>query len=119
MKIIVIGAAGYIGSRLSLFLSEKGNDVVAVCRNIPAFHNDWKNKIQEFIFGDIRDEEIINKIISLKADIIINLVSLDHNQSEINPKISMDINVQPTWNILNKSRNNGLKKYIYFEWNRF
>ena len=26
------------------------------------------------------DEEIINKIISLKADIIINLVSLDHNQ---------------------------------------
>ena len=114
MKIVVIGAGGYIGSRLSLFLSEKGNDVVAVCRNIPSFHQEWKNNIKEFIFGDIRDEKIINKIISLKAEIIINLISLDHNQSEIDPKISMDVNVQPTWNILNKSTNNGLKKYIYF-----
>jgi len=115
MKIIVIGAAGYIGSRLSLFLSEKGYDIIAVCRNIPAFQNEWKNKIKEFIFGNINDDEIINKISSLKADIIINLVSLDHNQSEIDPKISMNINVQPTWNLLNLCLSeHPVKKFIYF-----
>ena len=114
MNIIIVGASGYIGSRLSVYLSRKGYKVTAVCRNIPVFQKYWKNEIHHFIFGDIDDNRVINEIISVKADVIINLVSLDHHESEIDIEKSMKINFKPTLNILDRSINNNLKKYIYF-----
>jgi UDP-glucose 4-epimerase len=50
----------------------------------------------------------------LNPDIIINLISLDHNQSETFPTKVSNINVLPTWTLLDHFTRKGLKKYINF-----
>ena len=114
MKIVITGASGYIGSRLCLFLSENGHDINAVCSSKIPQQKGWTEKVKQFIVGDIRNEVIIEKISNLKADIIIHLVSLDHHDSEKKPSFVSDINVQPTWNLLDACTEKGLKKFIYF-----
>ena len=114
MKIVITGASGYIGSRLCLFLSEKGHHITAVCSSKIPQQKGWTEKVKQFIVGDIRDEVIIEKISNLKADVIIHLVSLDHHDSEKKPSFVSEINVQPTWNLLDACTAKGLKKFIYF-----
>ena len=114
MKIVITGASGYIGSRLCLFLSENGHDITAVCSSKIPQQKGWTEKVKQFIVGDIRDEVIIEKISNLKADVIIHLVSLDHHDSEKKPSFVSEINVQPTWNLLDACTAKGLKKFIYF-----
>jgi len=114
MKIVITGASGYIGSRLCLFLSEKGHDITAVCSSKIPQQKGWTEKVKQFIVGDIRDEGIIEKISNLKADVIIHLVSLDHHDSEKKPSFVSEINVQPTWNLLDACTAKELKKFIYF-----
>lgn len=114
MKVAITGASGYIGSRLCLFLSDNGHDITAVCSSKIPQKKGWTEKVQQFIVGDIRDEIIIEKISNSKVDVIIHLVSLDHHDSEKKPSYVSDINVQPTWNLLNACSKKGLKKFIYF-----
>ena len=114
MKIVITGASGYIGSRLCLFLSENGHDITAVCSSKIPQQKGWTEKVKQFIVGDIRDEVIIENISNLKADVIIHLVSLDHHDSEKKPSFVSEINVQPTWNLLDACTAKGLKKFIYF-----
>ena len=114
MKIVITGASGYIGSRLCLFLSEKEHDITAICSSKIPQQKGWTEKVKQFIVGDIRDEGIIEKISNSKADVIIHLVSLDHHDSEKKPNYVSDINVQPTWNLLEACTAKGLKKFIYF-----
>ena len=64
--------------------------------------------------GDLRHEETIAKITESKPDVIIHLVSLDHFDSEKAPGYVNDINVLPTWKLLDAGTKNGLKKFIYF-----
>ena len=114
MKIVITGASGYIGSRLCLFLSENGHDIIAVCSSKIPQQKGWTEKVKQFIVGDIRDEIIIEQISNLKADVIIHLVSLDHYDSEKKPNYVSAVNVQPTWNLLDACSAKGLKKFIYF-----
>ncbi len=114
MKIIVTGASGYIGARLTLFLIEQGHEVTAVCSSKIPQKKGWTDRVHQFIVGDIRDEKNIKKISEINADVIIHLVSLDHHDSEKKPNFVSEVNVQSTWNLLNTCSVNGLKKFIYF-----
>ncbi len=114
MKVVITGGNGYIGSRLSRYLSEHGQLVTAVC--FPEIPKDdkWSNNIHRTIIGDITDTETIDEIAAINADAIIHLVSLDHYESEKHPNQVSKVNVQPTWNLLNACTVKGLKKFIYF-----
>ena len=114
MNIVITGASGYIGSRLCLFLSEKGHHITAVCASKIPRQKGWTEKVKQFIVGDIRDGVIIEQISKLKAHTIIHLVSLDHYDSEKEPNYVSGINVQPTWNLLDACTANGLTNFIYF-----
>ena len=114
MKIVITGASGYIGARLSLFLSNIGHEVTAVCSKKIPQKKGWTELINKFIVGDIRDSKTIKAICNVKADTIIHLISLDHHDSEGNPDFVSQVNVQSTWNLLDKCVHNELKKFIYF-----
>lgn len=114
-EILVTGANGYIGARLSNFLSQSGYEVTAHC--FPNIPNDekWKNSIKHFIVGDIRDESVIEEMALCNIDTLIHLISLDHNQSNLLPfNDVLSINVNPTGNLLKKFIEKGLRKFIYF-----
>ena len=113
-KVLVTGAYGYLGARLSKFLAEKSFKVSVFGKYYPDGYNDWFSLMEEVIVGDIRDEDSIKKLAKKKFDIVIHLISLDHKRSEDKPNFVSSINVMPTWNLLDKLTKTGIEKFIYF-----
>jgi nucleoside-diphosphate-sugar epimerase len=114
MKIVVTGGNGYIGARLTMFLSKMGHRVVPVCRSIEFQDSQWIDSMDSIVIGDITDEDVVYKIANINADVIIHLISLDHRQSELEPSHVNKVNVLSTWKLLHTCIPNGLKKFIYF-----
>ena len=83
-KILVTGACGYLGARLSKYLAEKGYSVTAFDSYDPSTHNEWKSLMDEVIIEDIRDETVISNLADKNFDVAIQLISLDHYKSENN-----------------------------------
>ncbi len=113
MKIVITGGNGYIGARLSQYLADAGNLIIPVCFPYAPKNEDWKSKMYAIIEGDIRHHETILKISEFKPDIIIHLVSLDHFDSDKEPGFVNDVNVLPTWRLLDQCSKQNLKKFIY------
>ena len=112
-KILITGACGYPGARISKLLAEKGHKITALDSYDPSFHKEWKSLMDKVIVGDIRDETIISNLADKNFDVAIQLISLDHYKSENNPNFVSRINVMPTWNLLDSLTRNGLEKFIY------
>ncbi len=113
-KILITGGSGYIGSRLSLYLSQKGFDIIPLCNSKIPNNSDWVQSMSLVLQGDLRDQETLNKIEAVRPDVIIHLVSLDHNQSGKNLQETLQVNVQSTWELLRLSASIKLDKFIYF-----
>ena len=101
MKVVVLGGGGYLGARLSLFLADRGFDVIPVCYPQLPEDDTWKNKMHCILIGDIQDKKTIQQVVDNTPDVIINLVSLDQYESENTPT-------------QDQFSEKGLKKYIYF-----
>ena len=112
-KVLITGACGYLGARVSKFLAEKGHKITAFDSYDPSVHNKWKSLMDKVIVGDIRDETMISNLADKNFDVAIQLISLDHYKSENNPNFVSRINVMPTWNLLDSLTRNGLEKFIY------
>ena len=113
-KVLITGACGYLGARLSKYLAETGYRVTALDSFDPYLYSQWTSLMEDVIIGDIRDENIISDLAEKQFDVVIHLISLDHHKSEDNPNFVSSINVMPIWNLLDKLTKNGLKKFIYF-----
>lgn len=113
-KILITGGSGYIGSRLSLYLSQKGFDIIPLCNSKIPDNREWVQSMHFVLQGDLRDKATLNNIEEVRPDGIIHLVSLDHNQSGINIEETLQVNVQSTWELLSLSASIGLEKFIYF-----
>jgi len=113
-KVLITGACGYLGTRLSKYLAEKGYSVTAFDKYIPTDSIEWTSLMDEVIIDDIRDEKTISNLANKQFDIVIHLISLDHHKSEDDPNFVSSINVMPTWDLLDKLTNTGLEKFIYF-----
>ena len=113
-KVLIIGGCGYLGARIAEYLGKKNYQISILDTFCPIGYNEWSSLIKDVIIGDIRDNKIIDGLINRNFDIVINLISLDHHQSNKEPNFVSSINVMPTWNILDSLSKNGLKKFIYF-----
>lgn len=118
MNIFITGAAGGIGSTLSLKLVQLGHEVVAFDNlNNGYLENLKENEKQfcEFIRGDIRDD--VNELTILlerhKIECIIHLAAITSlPESESNPFECMSVNVAGTVNILNAARRLGIHTIV-------
>ena len=112
-KILVTGACGYLGARLSKYLAGNGYSITSFDSFDPS-GSQWTSFMEEVIIGDIRDETTITNLAKKQFDVVIHLISLDHHKSENTPNFVSTINVMPTWNLLDSFTRNGLEKFIYF-----
>ena len=107
MRILVTGAAGFIGSHLYQKLKSEGHEVIG----IDNFSHASKNPvINEISYYDIRNDlsEIIKNV-----DIVYHLAAQIHVDKSIeNPQETIDINVNGTLNILEACRK--YKKKLVF-----
>lgn len=104
-RILVIGAAGQIGSELTMALRKRyGNDDV-----IAAGHKTKpNNKLLEsgpFVYLDCRKYEDIEKFVKkYRVDTIFHLAAMLSAAAEANPQLAWDVNINGFYNVLEVAR---------------
>lgn len=114
--ILVTGGAGYVGSVLVPKLIEDGYKVKVLDLYIYGGHvfDSIKNHPSlEQIKGDIRNQELLKKATS-ECDAVIHLACISNDPSfELNPELGKSINYDCFFDLVDISRDNGVKRFIY------
>lgn len=114
MKCIVTGGAGFIGSNLVDKLIELGHKVVCIDNESAECHDQfyWNDKAINYKY-DICDYDLIAPLFN-DIDYVFHLASDARIQPAIlNPKKSVENNIIGTSNVLELSRINNIKRFIY------
>lgn len=112
-KICIVGSAGYVGSYLCDYLKNYF-EIIAHSR-LKINNSQFRKNIKHFIYGDICNYSVIDKILKSKPSVIIYTVSLNHHESEISLTNSINISVSPFLYLINKIKKQNLNiKIIYF-----
>ena len=107
-KILIIGGAGYIGTKLCNYLAGKGNKIT--CYDTFWFGNFLNKKVKK-IKGNIRN---LNPSIFNKVDIVINLAYLSNDPlCEINARDTWESGPLALYYILEACKKYKVKKFIY------
>jgi NAD dependent epimerase/dehydratase len=117
MKVLITGAAGFIGSHLTELLVKEGYDVKAFVRYNSKNSWGWlesspvKNDV-EIISGDIRDfDSVSNALRDCKA--VFHLAALiGIPYSYVSPKAYIETNITGTYNVLQASKDLELEQVL-------
>lgn len=123
-RILITGAAGFIGSSLSDCLLKNGFRVLGIDNFDPFYDrlikgnyiaHALKNPGYQFKEGDIRDKDFINNCFSdFRPDIIVHLAAkAGVRPSMSDPGLYYDVNVMGTLNILEMMKKNSIRKMIF------
>lgn len=113
MRILVAGSSGFIGGRLCNYLADEGFEVVALYNKNAPTDEKWKAKMLDIVQIDLSSLEQVSSLSHFKPEVILNLISLDHIDSNGDPEIVTKNNILPTWNLLKHFSKQGIKKFIY------
>lgn len=124
MKVLVTGAAGFIGSALTLRLLERGNEVVGIDN-----HNDYYDPALKearlarhiehpnyiHVRGDLADRLLIDELFKThKPDRVVNLAAQAGVRYSLeNPMAYIDSNLVGFGHILEGCRNNEVEHLVY------
>ncbi len=96
MKILVVGGAGYVGGSVTDILLEKNYDFTVYDKLL--YETEYLKNC-DFIYGDVRDYEKINKVLK-NYDCVIWIAALvGDGACSINPEITNDINFKAVKNL--------------------
>mgnify|MGYP000910446552 CR=1 FL=1 len=111
MKILVTGGAGFIGSHITEYLVQRGDDVT-VLDNLNTGRKENLAKINDkinFVNGNIRDYKLLEKLVSDIAGVF-HEAALASVQDSFNMKDEyFDVNVNGTENIFKLAKEYGFK----------
>jgi len=110
MKVLVTGATGFTGKRLTEILLQKGYEVRVIIRNKSRFKIP-KNGNLEIVIGDLKN--ITDVDIAVKDVQIIFHVAALYRTAGAAPQEYWDTHVKATENLLNSAHRNSVKKFIH------
>jgi UDP-glucose 4-epimerase len=112
---LVTGGAGFIGSNIVDKLLERGDNV----RVLDDFSTGREENVRHFaddvelIRGDIRDEQTVDGAVQ-GADFVLHQAALASVPRSIdNPKLSNDVNIRGTLNLLDAARRHSVRRFVY------
>jgi len=126
-KVLVTGAAGFIGSHTVEALLARGDEVVGI-DNLDAYYDVSQKRANlaeiesasgarrfTFIEGDIRDQELVRRIFSERGlDVVIHLAAMAGVRASIEqPQLYFDVNMGGTLNLLEAARIIGLRHFVF------
>lgn len=113
MKVVVTGGAGFIGSHIVDRLLDEGCHVVCIDdESAPQNNNFYWNDKAENVLADISD--IKNRPLYENADAVFHLAARSRIQPTIdNPSECFEVNVLGTQEVLEASRQAGVKRVVY------
>jgi len=112
-KIFITGGAGYVGAMLVPRLLELGNSVTVL--DLMWYGEDVIDAHPNLVMvkGDIRDQELLRKIIP-GHDSVIHLACISNDPSfEMDPKLGESINLDAFQPLVEISRASGVNRFIY------
>lgn len=121
-RILITGAAGFIGSNLTNSLLRRGNVQVIGLDNFDDFYSREQkeknmssfisNKDFSFVEGDIRN---MDDLLALsEIDVIVHLAAkAGVRPSILNPILYQDVNVSGTQNLLEFARQRNIKQFVF------
>ena len=108
--VLIVGATGYVGRYLSVYLKEQGYDVLALGRS-DKLHTFFKENGIPFQYFDLNDDETYKKlpIKNIEAVVCLSACLAEH---ETPVEKFFDVNTIGVYKLLEFCRVNGLKKFI-------
>lgn len=115
--IFVTGGAGYIGSVISNLALQRGYRVKVIDalwfrKESPLIH--MSNPNYEFIKGDIRNYELIDKALEGVDFIIHTAAVVGDPAAKKFPELTKQVNYQATTNLISKASKRGVKGLLFF-----
>ena len=112
-KIFITGGAGYVGAVLVPHLLEKGFEVTVLDLMIYGEHVLQRHDNLNAVKGDIRDQDLLKKLIS-GHDAVIHLACISNDPSfEMNPELGKSINLDAFRPLVEISKNSNVKRFVY------
>lgn len=114
--VLVTGGAGYVGSVLVPKLLNSGYKVKVL--DLYIYGDNVLDEVKDNpdlsqIKGDIRDQELLKKILP-GVDVVIHLACISNDPSfELNPELSRSINYEAFEPLARISKESGVKRFIY------
>ena len=115
MKILITGGAGYLGSVITGKMLNEGYEVIVLDKllfNQTSLLQYTSNPKFKFIYGDVRNESLLEKLCN-QSDVIIPLAAIvGFPACAADPKLAKEINFQQIVNIVKFTNGKG-KKILY------
>ena len=120
MKVLITGAAGFIGGNFSHYMTKKypkyeivGLDKLTYAGNLKTLESIIKKKNFRFMKGDISDKNYIHNLFEIeKFDIVINFAAESHVDRSIeNPGIFLKTNIIGTHVLLEASLKTAVQRF--------
>jgi dTDP-glucose 4,6-dehydratase len=120
MKILVTGAAGFIGGNFCHYMVDKypnynivGLDALTYAGNLQTLEKIMNNENFKFVKGDITDRVFINDLFKLELfDMVVNFAAESHVDRSIeNPEIFLKTNIMGTQVLMDASLKSHVKRY--------
>ena len=115
MKIVITGGAGFIGSHIAGYWSNKNNTEVHIIDNLRTGYLKNIGKFNNLIFhkGSVTNKKLVFDVIQ-GADYVFHLAALvSVPESLERPKECVKININGLLNVLEASKNFGIKKVVF------
>nr|WP_321351986.1 GDP-mannose 4,6-dehydratase [uncultured Methanoregula sp.] len=117
MKILITGGAGFVGSHLCEKYTKNGDTVLCLDNfmngNLMNIRHLLNHRNFKLIQGDIQDYDLLEKLMR-DVDAVFHLAAQIHvDRSIIEPKLTYDINVLGTQNILEVARMYDVEKIVH------
>ena len=110
-KILITGGAGYVGSVLTPYLLTRGHKVSVIDLMIYGKEVLKKDKNLKIIKGDIRNKNLLEKILP-GHDVVIHLACISNDPSfELNPFLGKSINLDAFTPLVEIAKKNGVKRF--------
>ena len=113
-KVLITGGCGFIGINLIHYIQENHPEInITVLDNLSLGRKEYLDEFDvEFVEGDIRDQDLVNRVCADK-DAIVHLAADTRVMDSIeNPDYNFDVNVNGTWNLLRAARSGSVEHFV-------